>query len=52
MLPAMSAALAKRTCDERAQRGGFSSVEDLGLLLDLPPAAVDQLRDVAVFVPS
>jgi DNA uptake protein ComE-like DNA-binding protein len=39
----MSTALAKQTCDERAQVGGFSSVEDLGLLLDLPPATVDQM---------
>jgi hypothetical protein len=34
------------------QAGGFSSVEDLGLLLDLPPGTVDQMRDTAVFVPD
>jgi helix-hairpin-helix protein len=36
-LPGMTSALARRTVRERLQAGGFSSVEDLGLLLDLPP---------------
>jgi hypothetical protein len=32
------------------QAGGFSSVEDLGVLLDLPPSTVDGLRDTAIFL--
>jgi DNA uptake protein ComE-like DNA-binding protein len=48
----MTPALARRTVKERVQAGGFSSVEDLGLLLDLPPGTVDQMRDTAIFVPD
>ena len=51
-LPGMTRDLARRTVEERAQAGGFSSVEDLGLLLDLPPGPVDQMRDMAIFVPE
>ena len=50
-LPGMTSELARRTVEERAKAGGFSSVEDLGLLLDLPPGTVDQMRDMAIFVP-
>jgi len=49
-LPGISEELAARIVSERAQAGGFSSVEDLGVLLDLPPATVDGLRDTAVFL--
>jgi hypothetical protein len=52
MLPGMTPALAKRTAEQRDQVGGVSSAEDLGLLLDLPPAVVDQMRGMAVFVPD
>jgi hypothetical protein len=38
--------------EARMQTGGFSSVEDLGLLLDLPPSTVDQMRDTAIFMPG
>jgi DNA uptake protein ComE-like DNA-binding protein len=48
-LPGISTDLADRIVQEREQAGGFSSVEDLGVLLDLPPATVDQLRDAAIF---
>lgn len=49
-LPGISTDLADRIVREREQAGGFSSVEDLGVLLDLPPAAVDQIRDTAIFL--
>jgi DNA uptake protein ComE-like DNA-binding protein len=49
-LPGIGAGLAGRIVSEREQAGGFSSVEDLGVLLDLPPAAVDQIRDTAIFL--
>jgi DNA uptake protein ComE-like DNA-binding protein len=51
-LPGVTDDLASRIVGQRAQSGGFSSVEDLGMLLDLPPATVDQMRDVAVFLPG
>ncbi len=49
-LPGITEELAARIVSERAQAGGFSSVEDLGVLLDLPPSTVDGLRDTAVFL--
>jgi DNA uptake protein ComE-like DNA-binding protein len=49
-LPGISTDLAGRIVREREQAGGFSSVEDLGVLLDLPPATVDGLRDTAIFL--
>jgi DNA uptake protein ComE-like DNA-binding protein len=49
-LPGINEELAARIVTERAQAGGFSSVEDLGVLLDLPPSTVDGLRDTAVFL--
>lgn len=49
-LPGITVDLARRIVAEREQAGGFSSAEDLGVLLDLPPATVDKLRDQAVFL--
>ena len=49
-LPGISDDLAARIVRQREQAGGFSSVEDLGVLLDLPPASVDEIRDTAVFL--
>jgi hypothetical protein len=49
-LPGITPELAGRISNARGQAGGFSSVEDLGLLLDLSPDLVDQLRDTAVFL--
>ncbi len=49
-LPGITVELAARIVARRAEAGGFSSAEDLGVLLDLPPATVDGLRDMAVFV--
>ena len=51
-LPGVTGDLAQRIVTERSQCGGFSSVEDLGMLLDLPPAEVDKMRDVAIFIPD
>jgi len=48
-LPGITEDLARRIVSERSQLGGFTSAEDLGVLLDLPPATVDGLRDMAVF---
>jgi hypothetical protein len=49
-LPGVTKSVAQRVVTERAQCGGFSSVEDLGMLLDLPPAEVDKMRDMAIFI--
>jgi DNA uptake protein ComE-like DNA-binding protein len=49
-LPGVTVDLARRIVEARTQAGCFSSVEDLGLLLDLPPATVDEMRDMAVFI--
>jgi len=51
-LPGVTDELASRITDMRAQVGGFSSVDDLGLVLDLPPSLVDQLRDTTIFMPD
>lgn len=51
-LPGMTDQLARRTVDARTRAGGFSSVEDLGMLLNLPPDTIDQMRDTAIFPPG
>lgn len=51
-LPGVTRDLAHRIVTERTQCGGFSSVEDLGMLLNLPPAEVDKMRDMAIFIPD
>ena len=51
-LPGVTEDLAGRIVSQREQAGGFSSAEDLGVLLDLPPVTVDGLRDTAVFLPD
>jgi DNA uptake protein ComE-like DNA-binding protein len=51
-LPGITDDMAKRIVDNRAGAGGFSSVEDVGMLLDLPPSTIDQMRDMALFVPD
>ena len=50
-LPGITNELARQIVDGRDQAGGYSSVEDLGMLLALPPATVDLLRDLTVFTP-
>jgi DNA uptake protein ComE-like DNA-binding protein len=48
-LPGITEDLAARIVAERAPVGGFSSADDLGVVLDLPAAIVDGLRPLAVF---
>jgi hypothetical protein len=50
--PGITPQLADRIVSQRAQVGGFTSAEDLGLLLDVSPDFVDGLRDLAVFPPG
>jgi DNA uptake protein ComE-like DNA-binding protein len=51
-LPGVTDELASRITDKRAQVGGFASADDLGMVLDLPPRVIDQLRDRAIFMPD
>ena len=44
-------ALARRIVETRTETHGFSSVEDLGVALDLDGNLVEDLRDVVVFLP-
>jgi DNA uptake protein ComE-like DNA-binding protein len=50
-LPGVDDAVATRIVEARAQCGGFSSVEDLGIALDLPGDVVEDLRDRSIFLP-
>ena len=50
-LPGVDDALATRIVEARTAANGFSSVEDLGLALDLDGNLVEALRDRAVFLP-
>jgi DNA uptake protein ComE-like DNA-binding protein len=50
-LPGVDAALADRIVELRAQLNGFSSVHDLGGVLELDGHAVERLRDRVVFLP-
>lgn len=43
-LPGVGPVLAKRAVAERAQRGGFGSVDELGQILSLKPHVVERLR--------
>jgi len=49
-LPGIDDALATRIVETRSQLGGFSSVEDLGIALDLSGDVVEDLRDRVVFL--
>lgn len=49
-LPGVDRPLAEQIVEQRTQCGQFSSVEDLGELLNLPPDQVDNMRDQAVFI--
>jgi len=51
-LPGITQQLADRIVGQRAQVGGFTSAEDLGVLLDLSPDIVDGMRDMAIFPPG
>jgi hypothetical protein len=50
-LPGVDDALATRIVEARAEIGGFSAVEDLGLALDLDGNLVEELRGRVVFLP-
>jgi len=50
-LPGIDDARATRIVETRAEVNGFSSVEDLGLALNLDPQLVEGLRERAVFLP-
>jgi DNA uptake protein ComE-like DNA-binding protein len=50
-LPGIDDALATRIVKTRAETHGFSSVEDLGVALDLDGNLVEDLRDMVVFLP-
>jgi Helix-hairpin-helix motif len=49
-LPGVDRTLAKQIVEQRTQCGQFSSVEDLGELLNLPPDQVDNMRDMSLFI--
>jgi DNA uptake protein ComE-like DNA-binding protein len=51
-MPGVTDEVAGRIADLREQVGGFSSVDDLGLVLDLPANLVDRIRDTAIFLPD
>jgi DNA uptake protein ComE-like DNA-binding protein len=51
-LPGISRQLAARIVNQRDQVGGFTSAEELGVLLDLSPGIVDGLQDMAIFPPG
>jgi hypothetical protein len=50
-LPGIDAATARRIVAVRDRIGGFSSLEDLGMTMDLPGDVVEQLRRRVVCVP-
>jgi DNA uptake protein ComE-like DNA-binding protein len=50
-LPRISAATARQIVAAREQVGGFSSLEDLGMTMDLPGDVVEELRGRVVFLP-
>jgi DNA uptake protein ComE-like DNA-binding protein len=50
-LPGITDELVARIVEARAQTGGFTSVEDLGIALDIDGATVEALRDRVVFLP-
>ncbi len=50
-LPGVTGEVATQIVESRAACGGFTSVEDLGLALDLPGDLVEQLRPAVVFLP-
>jgi hypothetical protein len=49
-LPGVSDALARQIVKARDEMDGFSSIEDMGLALDLPAELVERLRDHTVFI--
>jgi DNA uptake protein ComE-like DNA-binding protein len=50
-LPGINKQLARRIVQVREEINGFSSLEDLGLVLNLPATLVDRMRARVVFLP-
>jgi len=50
-LPGVGRELAHRIAKTRADVRGFSSLEDMGTVLDLPPDVVEDMRERAIFLP-
>jgi hypothetical protein len=50
-LPGIGEALATEIVEGRARVGGFSSIEDLGIALDIPGDVIEGLRGQVVFLP-
>lgn len=50
-LPGMTPELVERVARVREQCGGFSSVEEMSALADLPPALTAQLGEYTLFLP-
>jgi hypothetical protein len=51
-LPGFDERLAQRIVDARDRISGFASLEDLGMILDLPGDQVEHLRGHVVFLPN
>jgi DNA uptake protein ComE-like DNA-binding protein len=51
-LPGLDEHLAHRILDTRGRVSGFASLEDLGMVLDLPGDQVERLRGHVVFLPT
>jgi DNA uptake protein ComE-like DNA-binding protein len=51
-VPGMNHDLVHQIVTQRDTVGGFSSLEDLEDCLNVAPGIIDQMRDVAVFVPN
>jgi 4-amino-4-deoxy-L-arabinose transferase-like glycosyltransferase len=51
LLPGIGEKLARRVVEVREEIDGFSSLEDLGLVLSLPAATIDRIRERAVVLP-
>ena len=49
-LPCIDAKLARRIVETRASISGFDSLDDMEVLLGLPPQSLDPVRDRAIFV--
>ena len=50
-LPNFDVDLARRLVKTREEIDGFASLDDLGIVLDLPGNQVERLRDYVVFLP-
>lgn len=51
-LPGLDDGLARQIVDTRDRMSGFGSLEDLGMVLDLPGDLVEELRGRVVFLPG